>query len=246
MSDALRQAVDAVPFWMHSIDLGDGVVTPGHKTPERLREEVAAMHLPDLAGREVLDVGAWDGFFSFEAERRGAARTVALDSFVWGLDLSPYAPPERQGTPAPGDAGFQLARRTLGSAVEPVVMEVIDMAPETVGTYDVVFFLGVLYHLQHPLAALERVRSVTRDVAIVETQMNVVGGLEDKAMWEFLEDDELNDDPTNWWVPNEKGLLGLLRTAGFARAEVVEVLGGRPDPGVPGLQAVRAVAHAYV
>jgi tRNA (mo5U34)-methyltransferase len=242
----LQEAVDAVPFWMHSIDLGEGVVTPGHKTPERLREELAAMRLPDLTGRTVLDVGTWDGFFAFEAERRGAARTVALDSYIWAQDLRSHAPPERQSTPAPGNAGFELARRTLASGVEPVVMEVLDMTPEALGTFDVVLFLGVIYHMQHPLAALQRLRSVTRDVAIIETQLNAVGGLEHIALWEFLEGGELNDDPTNWWVPNEKGLVGLLRTAGFARAEVVEVLAGRPDPDAPGMHARRAVAHAYV
>ena len=73
-------------FWWHSVDLGDEV-TPGHKSPELLEHEWANLHLPDLAGRSVLDVGCWDGWFSFRAEERGAARVVALDHYVWSLDL---------------------------------------------------------------------------------------------------------------------------------------------------------------
>jgi tRNA (mo5U34)-methyltransferase len=77
---ALRQKVDAIR-WYHTIDLGDGVVTRGvDDTPLRL----ARIGLPDsLAGLSVLDIGAWDGFFSFEAERRGAARVLATDHYSW-------------------------------------------------------------------------------------------------------------------------------------------------------------------
>src|SRR5215212_405478 len=82
----LYHKVTAIPFWFHSVDLGMGVITPGVKSHERLREELASLRLPDLRGKDVLDIGAWDGFFSFAAERLGAARVVALDHHVWGLD----------------------------------------------------------------------------------------------------------------------------------------------------------------
>ena len=79
--DTLRREVNGIQWW-HSIDLGNGIVTPGpDPTPARLRE----IQMPDdLSGLSVLDIGAWDGFFSFEAERRGAARVLATDSFCWG------------------------------------------------------------------------------------------------------------------------------------------------------------------
>src|SRR5947208_97682 len=70
----------AARTWFHSIDLGDGVVTPGQKDT---LSEVGHLKLPDLTGRTVLDIGAYDGFYSFEAERRGAKRVVAADHFVW-------------------------------------------------------------------------------------------------------------------------------------------------------------------
>jgi len=70
----LQARVDDVAFWWHSIDLGHGVRTAGHKSADALRAELDALALPDLTGKSVLDIGGWDGFFAFEAERRGAAR----------------------------------------------------------------------------------------------------------------------------------------------------------------------------
>ena len=96
-------------------------------------------------GLSVLDIGAWDGFFSFECERRGASRVVAADYFSW------------HGSGWGTKAGFTLARDVLGSKVEDVDIDVMDLTPERVGTFDLVLFLGVLYHLRHPLLALERV-----------------------------------------------------------------------------------------
>src|SRR5215204_5260480 len=101
--------------WYHTIDLGHGVVTRGvDNTPERL----ARLRLPEsFTGLSVLDIGAWDGFFSFEAERRGATRVVASDHYAW------------HGTgwgTGQGKAGFDLARTALGSKVEDVDIDVLD------------------------------------------------------------------------------------------------------------------------
>src|SRR5215216_4170391 len=111
----LQLRVDALR-WYHTIDLGQGVITPGlDNTPERL----ARVQLPrSLAGRSVLDIGAWDGFFSFEAERRNAARVVASDYYSW------------HGTgwgTGQGKAGFELARTALGSKVQDVDIDVLDL-----------------------------------------------------------------------------------------------------------------------
>jgi tRNA (mo5U34)-methyltransferase len=103
----------------------------------------------DLSGKAVLDIGAWDGFFSFEAERRGASRVLATDSFCW------------DGGGWGSKAGFELARHALKSHVEDKWIVVEDLSPETVGVFDVVFFLDVLYHMRHTLLVLERVASVT-------------------------------------------------------------------------------------
>jgi tRNA (mo5U34)-methyltransferase len=203
-SEDLRAQVSAIR-WYHTIDLGQGVVTPGvDDTAVRL----ARLNLPaTLAGLTVLDVGAWDGFFSFEAERRGAARVVASDSYSW------------HGPTWSTKAGFQLARRALGSRVEDIDVDVMDLSPGRVGVFDVVLFLGVLYHLRHPLLALERVASVTRGLLILETVVDMVGFRRPAAA--FYPDRELNDDPTNWWGPNVPALHAMLRSVGFERVRTV-------------------------
>ena len=118
--------------WFHRIELAPGLVTDGKIDP---RPRLPGLRLPDdLSGRTLLDIGAWDGFFSFEMERRGAAVT-ALDSFGWS------------GDGWGSRAGFACAREALGSTVEAVEMEVLDLSPDAIGTFDIVLFLNVLYHM---------------------------------------------------------------------------------------------------
>lgn len=207
--EELLQQVEAIR-WFHRIPLGPDLVTPGlDDSQAKLRR----LHLPEsLAGRTVLDIGAWDGFFSFEAERRGAARVLAVDSFCWS------------GEGWGSKAGFELARRALASKVEDRDIDVFDLSPAAVGTYDVVFFLGVLYHVRHPLLALEKVASVTQRQLILETKVDLLG-CRTPAM-AFYVGDDLNHDPTNWWAPNVPGLRDMLRAVGFNSVQVVH----RPRP----------------
>jgi tRNA (mo5U34)-methyltransferase len=118
----------------------------------------------------------------------------------------------------------------------------IDLTP--LGTFDMVPFLGVLYHMRHPLVALQRVCMLTKGLAVIETEAVALPGFEDRAVCEFFEGDGLYGDPTNWWAPNAKALEGLCRAAGFRRAEVLRV----PDEGTLPRGAVydyRATAHAW-
>ena len=202
--EELQQQVAGIR-WFHRIDLGDGIVTPGLDDTAAKLERVK---LPrDLSGQSVLDIGAWDGFFSFEAERRGANRVLAIDSFCWS------------GDGWGSKAGFELARHALNSKVQDIEMEVLDLAPEKVGTFDVVLFFGVLYHMRHPLLALERVSSVTKTHLILETKVDLLSTSAPAAA--FYVGDELNGDPTNWWAPNISGLCDMLRAVGFKKFEVV-------------------------
>lgn len=220
--------------WFHSIDLPSGR-TDGIKTAELLARELAALDLPDLSGKSVLDIGAWDGFYSFTAERLGATRVVSLDHHVWGWKASlrerwsEYVakgegaykdfwdmPGSLDLTNLPGRRNYERAHRELGSAAEPVVGDFMAMDLGALGSFDVVLFLGVLYHMKHPLLALERLRSVTKEVAVIETE--AMSGTGSYAR--FYGGSDLNDDPTNWWVPTEEALVALCRTAGFSRVEV--------------------------
>src|SRR2546430_474757 len=145
---AVQAAVAAVPGWFHSIDVGGGVVTPGHKSNETLDGELGLLGLPDLHDLSVLDVGAWDGYFSFACERLGARRVVALDHYAWSVDfpaLHRYnqecrqagrAPDPHETVPGvwrpdtlPRQQGFDTARRLLGSRVECTVAPPPDAAP---------------------------------------------------------------------------------------------------------------------
>jgi tRNA (mo5U34)-methyltransferase len=191
--------------WFHTIDVGHGIVTPGATDPAS--NVLPIVGLPDrLDGLSVLDIGAWDGFWSFEAERRGARRVLATDSFSWSGD--------GWGT----KDGFELARRALRSNVEDLDIDVMELSPERVGTFDLVLFLGVLYHLKSPIEAIERVASVTGRTLILETELRL-----DWLPWPsatVYATNELNDDPTNWFAFNTRALCGLLRQAGFRTTRV--------------------------
>jgi len=200
----LRAQIDQIK-WFHSIELAPGVVTPGLDTT---RDRVDLLKIPqDLHGKSVLDVGAWDGFFSFEAERRGADRVLATDSFAW------------DGTNWSTKAGFELCRRALGSKVEDQDIDVMELSPEALGgRFDVVICLGVLYHVKHPLLMIERVAGVTGELLILETHVDMTWTRR-PAMAFYPE--RLGVDPTNWWGPNPEAVVGMLRSAGFDDVRIV-------------------------
>lgn len=206
--------------WYHQIDLGDGIVTPGvDDTPNRM----APLELPsDLSGKSVLDIGAWDGVFTFEAERRGASRVLATDSYCWSG--------EGWGT----KEGFLTASRILGSRADDLEIDVMDLSPDKVGTFDLVLFVGVLYHLRHPLLALERVASVTGDQLIFDSHTAKVEDPDPVML--FYPGTELNDDPTNWWGANPPAVEAMLRDVGFRRIE-------RKHPEL--IQEGRLILHAW-
>jgi tRNA (mo5U34)-methyltransferase len=251
-----------VAFWWHSIEVAPGVITPGHKTVEQHQLELASFRFPDLHEKTVLDIGGWDGFYAFEAERLGASRVAVLDHYVWSIDYKGLASRESAGAAEqdrrfaatleqsefwrphdlPGKAGFDTARRLRGSRVEEIVGDLMTMPLDAVGQWDVVLFLGVLYHLQDPLGALRRLSTVTKELAVLETQAVSVGGHEDASVWEFYPADELAGDPTNWFAPSAAALRGALLAVGFTRVEMLV-----EQPAVPPghIGGYRAVAHAF-
>jgi tRNA (mo5U34)-methyltransferase len=208
--DLQRQA-DAL-IWFHTMDLGHGVRTKGVSLPEKT---VGRLALPEsLAGKTVLDIGAWDGYFSFEAERRGAERVVAADWYCWG-----------HGGPYTKDA-FLLARRALDSKVEDVEIDPHDITEARLGQFDIVLFLGVLYHLRDPLFVLDRVAEVTSDRLILETAVDLAWVR--RPALAFYPDRELNSDATNWFGPNPAAVLAMIRGAGFRRADSIWLDGMGP------------------
>lgn len=221
------------------------------------------MQLPSVEGKTVLDIGAWDGYFSFEAERRGASRVVALDHYVWALDLEGWERHQTErrteGTPPlpahevpglwqpeslPGKRGFDLAREALGSSVEAVVDDFMDADLDSLGRFDVVLYLGVLYHMENPLAALRRLYEVTGELAVIETEAIHLPAAGERAVCEFFEGSSLAGDPSNWWAPNAEALIAMCRSAGFSEARIVAdtLDGGLQEP--DGVIRHRLLAHA--
>lgn len=171
--------------WYHTMDFGGGLVTSGVYDH---RPNVHRYGIPEsLAGKTCLDVGTADGFFAFEMERRGAERVVAVDlASIGDCDWVPRMKVQIGGvaTDHSWPERFHLAAEMLGSKVEHRFCSIYELSPYTVGRFDVVFCGSLLLHLQNPLEALIHIRSVTDEMAIVET--TVERELEERAPGEPL------------------------------------------------------------
>ena len=232
----LQAEVDSFA-WYHSIDLGHGVVTKGQSV---MAEMVTEAQLPDFRGRSVLDIGAWDGYYSFLAERRGASRVVALDHYAWGVDFTrAHAVLERVPRARASCPTIRATRPTSGAPTFPAGADSSSRTAcsraassrssptsprwtsSTLGTFDIVLYLGVLYHMKEPLTCLERLRAVTGEVAVIETVAAQVPGNAGRSLLELHAGGELNADFGNWYVPTVEAIGALARASGFARVEVM-------------------------
>jgi len=221
--DEIRKLISGHGRWWHEIELAPGIVTPGDDSNRMKVPILDGLGLAaDMTGMRVLDIGCSDGFFSFEMERRGAD-VVAID-FV----------PETY-------TGFSTARTVLDSAVEYRMDNVYNVSPEGYGLFDVVLFLGVLYHLRKPLAALDAVRSVMKDGAqlfvgtmliddyfllpdrTVSSLSAVNPVLNNMPIWQAYPGDSLNGDFTNCFAPNRRALEVALEEAQF-QVEAVQIV----------------------
>jgi tRNA (mo5U34)-methyltransferase len=195
--------------WWHSFELPDGTLIEGVCGLASLQDRIGPFPIPqDLQGKRVLDIGTWDGWFAFEMERRGA-EVLAIDS--WDTPL------------------FHQMHARLGSRVEYRQIDMYKLTPETVGRFDIVLFMGVLYHLKHPLLALERVCALTTDMAVVDSfvlrEEHLLGeSVERRPVMEFYETNEMGGQTDNWVGPSLPCLMSLCRTAGFARVELRKVI----------------------
>lgn len=224
--------------WFHSFDLGQGEVINGIKPLDVLMREADAILGQDLAGRTVLDIGAWDGFFSFEAERRGASRVVATDHFCWS------------GEGWGNRQGFDYIHSRRNSIVEAIDADVPSLRGLGLGQFDTVLFLGVLYHLKDPYTGLEAAAAMSREHLVVET----VTAFHNETLpaIRFFTSGELDGDPTNFCAPNPAAIEMILRQCGFNRIEIApspvtraktKTTGWRrkPDPSA----LYRTIAHAW-
>lgn len=211
----IEERVRALGPWFHNLDLGGVKTAPDHflgDFPRVLWRYVQDV-LPDLHGKSVLDIGCNAGFYSLQAKQRGAARVV-------GIDID-----ERYLAQA------RLAAEVTGHDIELHQMSVYDVGALR-EKFDLVVFMGVLYHLRHPLLALDLIHDhVAKDTVIFQTMTRGSHGVMPIADdYPIGEEEIFNDprypklhfiekrycnDPTNWWTPNRACVEGMLRSSGF-------------------------------
>ena len=214
----IEQDVTRLAPWFHNMDLRGVPTAPEHflgDYPAAKFERFASLVPQDLTGKSVLDIGCNAGFYSFEMRRRGAARVVGIDADERYLEQA------------------RFAARALGEhSIEFRCLSIYDVA--ALGErFDLVIFMGVLYHLRHPLLALDLIReNVAGDMMLFQSLTRGPESVAEVAPdYEFHEaghfdradhprlafiEREWAHDWTNWWVPNRAGVEAMLRASGFA------------------------------
>jgi tRNA (mo5U34)-methyltransferase len=223
-TEQIRGRVQELGDWFHNIRLGSVETAPNHFLGDypAIKWNTFQHAIPeDLTGKSVLDIGCNAGFYSMEMKRRGAERVLGIDSDDDYL------------------AQAQFAAEVNGLAIEFRRMNVYDV-PQLGEQFDVVLFMGVLYHLRHPLLALDLLHDhVTKDLLVFQSmqrgsrepwqpQENYpfsetgVFENEDYPKMHFVEKC-YSGDWTNWWIPNRSCVEAMLRSSGFTILEQPEL-----------------------
>jgi len=214
--DEIRRRVSELGDWFQNMDLGGVQTAPDHflgDYPACKWRGFSDAIPADLTGKSVLDIGCNAGFYSIEMKRRGASRVVGIDSDETYL------------------AQARFAAEVAGSKIEFRELDVYRIA-ELREKFDLVLFMGVLYHLRHPLLALDLLwEHVVKDALVFQSLMRgsrevpPVAG--DYPFWEtgvfenpgypamYFVERQYSHDPTNWWIPNRACAEAMLRSAGF-------------------------------
>lgn len=215
--ETIERRVRELGSWFHNLDLAGVKTAPDHFLGDypRVKWERFAGALPgDLRGKTVLDIGCNAGFYSIEMKRRGARRVLGIDSDETYL------------------AQAIFAAQVCGTDIEFRKLSVYDVSALK-EKFDVVLFMGVFYHLRHPLLALDLIRQhVCKDLFVFQSMQRGSSRIAPLAQdYPFSEqqiftqahfpalyfiENKYSGDPTNWWIPNRACAEALLRAAGFA------------------------------
>jgi len=208
--EVLQERINGINWW-HTMDLpydeGGFIRTPGrvgldHCAPEVLTERFGIPE--DLTGKTVLDIGGWDGLMSFEAEKRGASSVLLVDCYQ-GDGENPN--------------GFALAKKALNSNVGHCQLSIGDFVAQAPPAHDVVFYFGVLYHVENPIQELRYVSELTKEYALIETEFSNIPGQLVELKFGHV------GDPTNMFYPTLEALEAMLKYVGFSRMEIICNLG---------------------
>ncbi|RFZ82776.1 TIGR04290 family methyltransferase [Mucilaginibacter terrenus] len=215
-TERIQEDVKKLGKWFHNIDLNGVKTAPDHFLGDypNIKFKNFADAIPqDLTGKSVLDIGCNAGFYSIEMKRRGASRVLGLDSDEQYLAQARYA------------------AKVLDADIEFRNMSVYDVG--SLGEkFDIVIFMGVLYHLRHPLLALDLLYdNVVGDMLIFQSMQRGSDQVQpveaDYNFWNtqifesrdfpqmYFIEHRYSQDPTNWWIPNRSGMEAMLRSAGF-------------------------------
>src|SRR5512140_1018810 len=209
-----RATVEAVPFWFHTFALNraEGIYTPGAARDHRYR--VCALP-EDFAGLSVLDVGCFDSFYAFLAERRGAERVVAVDNEQYRLWVA-----SRWGVELEGGEGFRAVHRLLGSAVEYRRIDAFALNGLE-ERFDLVYCFGIVHRVENPLGLLRvlRGRTVSGGTVLPETYGVSPEDRNGPAIRVSEPGEVYARDDFVYWGFGDAGLECLARIAGFSRAE---------------------------
>ncbi len=214
--EEIEKGVRELGPWFHDMDLGGVRTAPDHflyDYPNSKWKRFAHAMPEDLSGKTVLDIGCNAGFYSLEMKRRGAARVVGIDSDPRYLKQAEFAAQVR---------GLEIELRQLS------VYDVAKLGEK----FDLVIFMGVLYHLRHPLLALDLIHQhVAGDMLLFQSMQRgsdqVTEIQDDYDFWKtgvfeepsfpqlYFIEKRYSGDPTNWWIPNRAAAEAMLRSSGF-------------------------------
>jgi tRNA (mo5U34)-methyltransferase len=215
-TEQIRKRVSELGTWFHNIDLRGVKTAPNHflgDYPSIKWQRFQNAISDDLSGKTVLDVGCNGGFYSIEMKRRGAARVVSIDSDERFLEQA------------------RFAAEATGADITFRHLDVYDISALK-EKFDIVLFMGVLYHLRHPLLALDLLHEhVVKDTLVFQSMLRgstTVAPLEENYPFSEVEifeqdgypvmhfvEDKYADDETNWWIPNRACVEAMLRSSGF-------------------------------
>jgi len=208
VADWIRHQVEAEQYWFQKVELFPGYSSPGWDDPAE--SKLPYYGLPDdLSGMRVLDIGCAEGFFSFEAERRGAREVIGIDSFSDSVRR------------------FNIVKEARQSNATAFLMNVYDLEPDRLGTFDLVLFYGVFYHLKHPQHALERIRSICSGTMLFQTHVFEDPAVKDEPIARFYPHgmpsgpNNENFDVTVFWLFNSLCCVAMLDHVGFTDLEIV-------------------------